>query len=61
MTVPQEPQLEKIKVETKRVNKLKPNIPIGNITELNKQEWNESVIKLLLSYGARRELDKKDK
>ena len=37
ITIPQKPRLQKVKVETKTVNKELSNIPTGNINELNKQ------------------------
>ena len=35
MTIPQERRLDKVKIETQKGNKLLPNIPTGNIIELD--------------------------
>ena len=35
-TFPWEPRIEKIKIENEKINKLLPNIPVCNFTELNK-------------------------
>ena len=42
ITISQKPKRENIKVETENVNKLIPNIPTGNITELNELSYTEA-------------------
>ena len=62
-TISQEPRLEKAKVETEKINKLSPNIPTDNITELNTLIYTgvELVFKKIgFSFETRTEIQNRD-